>query len=1046
MAKVSKRRTTRRTRVEEREAGRAPIATGPPSPGKDEPEGRLQTVASAPTQPTGEGGMLRGGLRSLRDAFRTGLDFPALAGTPYRLRPVIVFAAAGVFAGLDGQAFSLVLPDMIRDREYNVIGLLNAINLVGFVLIFATIAFAFFLDKGRRRVLWTAGFSIVNGITTFLTGRTNSIVTLGATRLTNGISEQASNIPFFPLLTDYYPIDARGRAFAMQRTLGRIAGLAAPLGIGYMVVRTTTDPNHPNWRLPFYVIGPAIVAIGVLMILTLREPIRGYFERRELGLAHADALKEEERPSFGEVWRVVWSIRTFRRLFIAGVFSTIGTLVFDRFYLLFLFQKYGLSTFQRGALFSITGVGVLFGGAMGGGMTDVLVRRRPQRLLVFVGLIGVAGAMVNFIIPLGPPIALLVAVNVIFGFFDAAAETAAFVVFAQIIPAHVRTTGVWLTTLEGIPATIVFGLVVNTLVMQYGLRGGMFAGAPFILIGAVIALSAAELFEGDLRSAQSSQLATAVAERSKREGRAKLLVCRKLDVAYDNVQVLFGVDFDVEEGEIVALLGTNGAGKSTLLKAIAGLNVPVSGGVVYDGREITYMPPHEIARRGVILMPGGRGIFPDLTVRENLMLGNWLTAPSEEQNRLDEIYEIFPILRERGSERAGNLSGGEQQMLSLAQALLAKPKLLLIDELSLGLSPAVVRELVDKVREIHKRGVTIVIVEQSVNVALTVAERAVFMEKGEVRFVGPTAELLRRPDILRAVYVKGTAALGGARSGVSRTEDARRRHALEQARAVLEVRDLSKSFGGIKAVDGVNFDLREGEALGLIGPNGAGKTTVFDLVSGYLKPDTGKIVFDGVDVTSMSADERARRRLVRRFQDARLFPSLTLYENLLVALEHQLEVKNMVMNALQLPQMRRAERRIRIRADRLIELLDLGAYRDKFVKELSTGLRRITDLACVLATEPKVLMLDEPSTGIAQAEAEQLAPLLRRVRVETGCSMLIIEHDMPLISSVSDELLAMDLGRTVVRGEPDKVLDDPKVVESYLGTSEQVIRRSGAKK
>jgi branched-chain amino acid transport system ATP-binding protein len=240
--------------------------------------------------------------------------------------------------------------------------------------------------------------------------------------------------------------------------------------------------------------------------------------------------------------------------------------------------------------------------------------------------------------------------------------------------------------------------------------------------------------------------------------------------------------------------------------------------------------------------------------------------------------------------------------------------------------------------------------------------------------------------------------------------------------------------------------LRDGEALGVIGPNGAGKTTLFDLVSGYIRPDGGKIVFDGVDITSISADERARRRLVRRFQDARLFPSLTVFENVLVALEHQLAIKSVTVHALQLPQVRRAERRIRLRADRLIDLLDLGAYRDKFVKELSTGLRRLTDLACVLATEPKVLLLDEPSTGIAQAEAEQLAPLLRRVRVETGCSMLIIEHDMPLISSISDELLAMDQGRTVVRGDPDTVLNDTKVVESYLGTSEQAIRRSGAGK
>src|SRR5919106_4783890 len=139
----------------------------------------------------------------------------------------------------------------------------------------------------------------------------------------------------------------------------------------------------------------------------------------------------------------------------------------------------------------------------------------------------------------------------------------------------------------------------------------------------------------------------------------------------------------------------------------------------------------------------------------------------------------------------------------------------------------------------------------------------------------------------------------------------------------------------------------------------------------------------------------------------------------------------MVLNALQLPQARGSERRLRRRADNLIDLLELGAFRDKFVKELSTGLRRITDIACMLATEPKVLLLDEPSTGIAQAEAESLGPLLRRVRAETSCSILLIEHDMNLISGISDELLAMDQGKVLIRGAPDEVLNSEEIVEAY---------------
>jgi branched-chain amino acid transport system ATP-binding protein len=439
-------------------------------------------------------------------------------------------------------------------------------------------------------------------------------------------------------------------------------------------------------------------------------------------------------------------------------------------------------------------------------------------------------------------------------------------------------------------------------------------------------------------------------------------------------------------------------------------------------------------------------VFPGLTVRENLLLGNWLVDDEDDvRSRVAEAYEVFPVLRERADALAGTLSGGEQQQLSLAQAFMMRPKLLLIDELSLGLSPAVVGQLLEVVKAIHKRGVTIVVVEQSVNVALNLAQRAMFMEKGEVKFFGDTADLLQRPDILRAVYVKGTGALtsGGAASAL-RNERAQRALDLGEARPILEVDNVVKRFGGIVAVDDVSFELRDGEVLGVIGPNGSGKTTMFDVMSGFLPADSGRVRLEGVDVTDLSPEAHARAGLVRRFQDARLFPSLTVMETLLVALEHRMEVKSTALAAIRAPQARRAERRIRAQADRLVELLSLDAYRDKFVKELSTGLRRIVDLACVLAAEPKVLLLDEPSSGIAQAEAEALGPLLRRVRFETGCSILIIEHDMPLISTVADELIALDQGRLVLRGTPEVVLNDERVIESYLGGSEAAVRRSGS--
>jgi branched-chain amino acid transport system ATP-binding protein len=361
----------------------------------------------------------------------------------------------------------------------------------------------------------------------------------------------------------------------------------------------------------------------------------------------------------------------------------------------------------------------------------------------------------------------------------------------------------------------------------------------------------------------------------------------------------------------------------------------------------------------------------------------------------------------------------------------------MIDELSLGLAPAVVEQLLAIVRDIHATGTTIVLVEQSVNIALTVAHRAVFMEKGEVRFSGPTAELLHRSDILRSVFLAG--------SGVGSAARARRERAPweEEGEVVLDVRGIEKSFGGVNALDGAGLELRQGEILGLIGPNGAGKTTLFDVISGFVVPDAGTVRLVGDDVTELSPDARARLGLQRSFQDARLFPALTVEENILVALDQHLAVRNVAYAAARLPNVNRAEARLRKRAERLLLLLNLGPFRDKFVRELSTGTRRLVDLACVLGTDPAVLLLDEPSSGVAQRETEELGPLILRIKVETGCSILLIEHDMPLISSVSDELIAMELGSVVTRGAPADVLAHPRVVESYLGTSEEVIKRSG---
>jgi ABC-type branched-subunit amino acid transport system ATPase component len=234
-----------------------------------------------------------------------------------------------------------------------------------------------------------------------------------------------------------------------------------------------------------------------------------------------------------------------------------------------------------------------------------------------------------------------------------------------------------------------------------------------------------------------------------------LLSAEDLDFCYGRMQVLFGVSIHLWPGEALALLGTNGAGKSTLLRAISGLERPVGGRVIFDGQDVTDVPAERKVTRGLVLIPGGRAVFPDMNVEENLRMQALTVRKNRAwvRERRELVFATFPGLAERRSQPAGYLSGGEQQQLALAKALILDPKVLCIDELSLGLAPVVVGELIEIVSRIHLSGVALLVVEQSLNIAAELCPRTVFMEKGQVRFEGRTAELLERDDIARAVFL-----------------------------------------------------------------------------------------------------------------------------------------------------------------------------------------------------------------------------------------------------------------------------------------------------
>jgi ABC-type branched-subunit amino acid transport system ATPase component len=535
-------------------------------------------------------------------------------------------------------------------------------------------------------------------------------------------------------------------------------------------------------------------------------------------------------------------------------------------------------------------------------------------------------------------------------------------------------------------------------------------------------------------------------EQASRIPSGPLLTVEDAHVSYGGVRALHGVSLTVPEGEIVAVLGNNGAGKSTLLRTISG-TLPLQGGrldrgaISLAGRRLTGLDPADVVRAGVVQVPEGRRVFADLTVEENLRAGGLAqSARAARKEARTRVYDLFPRLHERRTQRAGLLSGGEQQMLAIGRALMSEPRLLLLDEPSLGLAPLLVQRIGEMIVKINEQGVSVVLVEQNAAMALGIAQHAYLLEVGKVALSGTVAEL-SRTDEVRERYL-GIAGRGDGRPARDAPPVRARAKAAPRDPSELRAEGVTVRFGGLTALEEVSVTLAPGSTHAVIGPNGAGKSTLLNVLTGVYRASAGQVHYGETVITGLRPPRIAALGVSRTFQNLALSPSATVAENMLLG-RHRLTKAGFVAAGLRLPSARRERAAQEEVVRQIAGMLDLEDRLGAPVSALPYGVRKRVELARALCAEPALLLLDEPVAGMDADASAHMAATIEQIRQELGISILLVEHDMQFVMGLADRVTVLDFGRAIADGTPDDVQRDPEVHRAYLGVEEHKDEAAG---
>ena len=622
-------------------------------------------------------------------------------------------------------------------------------------VVFGAIPMGWAADR-MKRVPIIGWSSIFFTFMVFLSGLAPNAFAFFWARFGVGIAK-ANTIPVHSsMLADTYPIGIRGRLGAIGGGSARLVAVLSPVLVGAVAVAANGPGEVDGWRWAYYLFGIPVALLAIAAFF-LKEPPRGQWEK--IDVLGESFVEEDPLPvSLDAAFSRLMQIRTIKTVVVG--FSALGFGLFTVPVLesLYLEERWNLDPLDRGITITVGGLFAVLGLLYVGPKFDRLWREDPTRSLRMVGICIGVGTLFKPIQYAVPNVPLFITFGVPQTVLFIAAFAMVGPLMQSIVPYRLRGSGTALITLYIFFIGAAGGGLISLLFTDaWGPRTtALVLSVPTSILGGWILYRGARHIRHDL-SLNVQELLDEQDEEKRRHESDEIpaLQVNNLDFCYGPVQVLFDVGFELRKGETLALLGTNGAGKSTLLRVISGLGTPRRGVVRLGGRTITYTSPQLRAALGIHQLPGGKGVFPGMTVHQNLTMGAYIHRRDRDDvtGRIDRVLELFPDLAQRQGQGAASLSGGQQQMLALARVLLHDPEILLIDELSLGLAPTVVQDLLVIIERLQEQGQTIIIVEQSLNVALAVADRAIFLEKGQIRFEGPAQELLERDDLARAVFL-----------------------------------------------------------------------------------------------------------------------------------------------------------------------------------------------------------------------------------------------------------------------------------------------------